>query len=77
MVDKIKKLISINDLKDLEYSKSDLTPQQRLAIKNFDRFRFKTLSSVENEDEFHRAFHQLQVHANLTNYEEFLKDEYG
>ena len=30
---------SINDLRDKEFNGKELTPQQRLALKNFDRYR--------------------------------------
>ena len=76
MKDKVVKLLSINELKELEYSSSELTPQQRLAIKNFDRYRFKVLTSIKSEEVFHKEFQRLQVFSNLSNYEDFLKDEY-
>lgn len=76
MKDKVVKLLSINELKELEYSSSNLTPQQRLAIKNFDRYRFKVLTSIKSEEVFHKEFQRLQVFSNLSNYEDFLKDEY-
>lgn len=72
----MEKPLTINDLKELDYSKKNLTPQQHLAIKNFDRYRFKVLSGIKNEEKFHREFQRLQVQANLTNYEEFLKDAF-
>ena len=70
------KPISINELKELEYSNAKLTPQQRLAIKSFDRHRFKILTSIKSEELFHKEFQRLQVLSNLSNYEDFLKDEY-
>lgn len=76
MNEKLVSMVTINDLKELEYSESELTPQQRLAIRNFDRFRYKTLTSVKSETKFHKEFQRLQVLANLNSYEEFLKDEY-
>ena len=70
------KPISINDLKEIENGDGVLSPQQRLAIKNFERHRFKTLSVIKSEEKFHLAFRQLQIQANLTDYTEFLKDQY-
>ncbi len=68
--------ISINDLRDLEFNKEDITPRQRLAIRNFERYRLKVLNDCRNENAFHKNFQQLQVMANLSPYEEFLKEEY-
>ena len=76
MNEKLVSMITINDLKEHEFGESDITPQQRLAIRNFDRFRFNTLTNAKSEDKFHEDFQRLQVMANLNNYEEFLKDEY-
>jgi len=72
----MKKPVTINDLKIREEDGSDLTPQQRLALKNFDRYRFSVLSGIKNEDKFHMEFQRLQTMSNLTNHEEFLKDEF-
>jgi hypothetical protein len=76
MKEKIVSMVTIHDLKELEYGESELTPQHRLAIKNFDRYRFKTLTSAKSESKFHQEFQRLQVLANLNNFEEFLKEEY-
>ncbi len=72
----IKGEISINDLRDIEYKGIELTPQQRLALKNFDRYRINQLNIQESEQKFHKKYLQLQVMANLTPFEEFLKEEY-
>lgn len=53
-----------------------LTPQQRLALKNFERFRTSRLSGLKNDHKFQLEFQRLQSLANLTSYEEFLKEEY-
>lgn len=67
---------SINDLRDLEYNGVGLSPQQRLAVKNYDRYRISVLNSQVNEEDFHKAYMKLQVLANLSPYQEFLKEEY-
>ena len=72
----MKKPVSINDLKDLEFNGKVLTPQQRLAIRNFDRHRFRILSGIKNEEKFHAEFQKLQVQANLSDYSEFLSESY-
>ncbi|MCB0409280.1 MAG: hypothetical protein KDD29_03615 [Flavobacteriales bacterium] len=67
---------SINDLRDKEFNGKELTPQQRLALKNFDRYRISVLNQQTSEKAFHNAYFKLQVMANLSSYDEFLKEEY-
>jgi hypothetical protein len=67
---------SINDLRDVEYKGGELSPQERLALKNFDRYRIVVLNKQKSEKEFHKAYTKLQVLANLSPYDEFLKEEY-
>ena len=76
MKEKVAKPLSINELKEREYSSDSLTPQQRLAIKNFDRHRFKVLTGIKSEELFHQEFQRLQVLSNLSSYEDFLTDDY-
>lgn len=76
MSKKIKKNITINDLRELDFAGRELTPQQRLAIKNFERYRFTVLSSIKSEGKFHTEFQRIQVMANLSNFEEFLESKY-
>ncbi|MDF1672783.1 MAG: hypothetical protein P1U41_04720 [Vicingaceae bacterium] len=72
----IKNFVSINDLRDKEYNNTLLTHDERIALKNFDRFRVKCLSQKKSEKEFHNTYQQLQVMANLSSFKEFLKEEY-
>ena len=73
---KIKTFLTINDLRDKDYSNKDLAPNERLALKNFDRYRISVLNSQVTEDAFHKKYLQLQVMANLNPFEEFLKECY-
>jgi hypothetical protein len=68
---------SINDLRDKEFSGSKLSPEERFALSNFDNYRLKVLNSQENEADFHKHYRQLQVIANLSDWREFLKEEYS
>lgn len=68
--------VSINDLRDVEYKGEELSPQERLALKNFDRYRISVLNRQKSEKEFHQAYTKLQVLANLSPYVEFLKEDY-
>lgn len=72
----IKPFKSINDLRELEYNNVALETNQRVAIKNFDRYRISELNSQVSEDKFQNKYMQLQVMANLSPYEEFLKEDY-
>lgn len=69
-------IVSINDLKEMEFNDKELTPQQYLALKNYDRYRVKELNKQQTEKDFHKTYLQLQAMANLTPFEDFLKEEY-
>ena len=72
----IKIFSSINDLRERDYKDYELSPNERLAIKNYDRYRINELNNQISEAKFHNKYMQLQVMANLTPYEEFLKEDY-
>lgn len=69
--------ISINDLRDKEFSGGRLSQDEQKALKNYDSYRIKVLNSQADEESFHKVFRQLQVVANLGDWKEFLKTEYG
>lgn len=73
---KVKTYFSINDLREKDYDNIDLLPNERLALKNYDRYRIAELNKQISEDKFHNRYLQLQVMANLSPFEEFLKEEY-
>lgn len=73
---KIKIFFSINDLRDRDYEDIDLSTNERLALKNYDRFRITELNNQTSESKFHNRYMQLQVMANLSPFEEFLKETY-
>lgn len=68
--------ISINDLKDRDYSGESLTQEERSALERFDRFRLKYLEEATSEEDFHRRYMSLQAKANLTDFAEFLESTY-
>ena len=72
----IKDFFSINDLREKDYEDISLLPNERLAIKNYDRYRISELNMQLSEEKFHNRYMQLQVMANLSPYEEFLKEDY-
>lgn len=72
----LQNVITINDLKEMDFSGQPLTPQQKTAIVNFDRYRLKVLKSSKSETEFKNNYFRLQILANTKKYEEFLKNEY-
>ena len=67
---------SINDLRDKEFSGSRLSPDEKLAVSNFDRYRITILNAELEEEAFHQKYRQLQVIANLSDWQEFLKPEF-
>lgn len=67
---------SINDLRDREFSGIRLTKEEKLAVSNFDRYRINVLNAQEDEEVFHQKYRQLQVIANLSDWQEFLKPEF-
>lgn len=72
----LKPFLSINDLRELDYSNDTLTNNEKIAIKNYDKFRIEELNKQVSEQKFYARYMQLQVMANLSPYEEFLKEEY-
>jgi hypothetical protein len=72
----LKDFFSINDLREKDYQNVTLLPNERLAIKNFDRYRITELNKQVSENQFHNKYMQLQVMANLSPFEEFLKEDY-
>jgi len=70
------KVITINHLRDSDFNGRPLSHQQRLALKNFDRYRNHELNQQLSETDFHKRYTQIQVMANLSPFKEFLKEEY-
>lgn len=72
----LRNFLSINDLKEKEYNSVDLSQNERIALKNYDRYRITELNKQTNEKAFQTKYLQLQAMANLSPYEEFLKEDY-
>jgi len=69
--------VSINDLRDKEFSGTFLTADETSALKNYDNYRINLLNAQQdNEAAFHNIYRQLQVIANLGDWHEFLKADY-
>ncbi len=67
---------SINDLREREYNGEPLTLTEKQALVNFDRFRLNVLNAQTDDMSFHKRYQELQVMANLGEYQEFLKEKY-
>jgi hypothetical protein len=67
--------MSINDLRDREFNGDSLTVDEQKALRNFDRYRIEQLNGISNDREFHERYRQLQVMANLGNWQDFLNIE--
>ncbi len=72
----IKDFFSINDLREKDYQNINLSPNEHLALKNYDRYRIAELNKQKSEATFNNKYMQLQVMANLSPFNEFLKEEY-
>ena len=68
---------TINDLREKEFGGKSLSKQEKLALSNFDKFRILELNKQTDDLSFHKRYRELQVMANLGNYEEFLKAKYS
>lgn len=68
---------SINDLRDKEFSGVKLTAEEKFALSNFDKYRINVLNSQEEEEKFHYHYRQLQVIANLSDWKEFLSEDFS
>ena len=69
-------VVSINDLRDKEFSGFKLSAEEKFAVSNFDKYRLKVLNSQKDEDKFHYQYRQLHVIANLGDWREFLNEEF-
>lgn len=70
-------VVSINDLRDKEFSGIKLSAEEKFALSNFDKYRISVLNSQTEEAKFHYQYRQLQVIANLSDWQEFLKEDFS
>lgn len=70
-------IVSINDLRYKEFNNIELSSQEALALRNFDKFRISELNKITSDEEFHIRYRELQVIANLGDYTEFIKADYS
>jgi hypothetical protein len=74
---RLTRVVTINDLKDREFSGKDISHKERLAIINYDRYRLTMLQKVQHDThKFQQTYFKLQAEANLLPYTEFLKEKY-
>ncbi|MCC6370113.1 MAG: hypothetical protein IT236_03805 [Bacteroidia bacterium] len=67
---------SINDIRDKELCGIKLNHEEKAALANFDRYRINILNAQQKEEDFHYKYRQLQVIANLSDWREFLKEDF-
>jgi hypothetical protein len=65
-------IVSINDLRDREFSGEPLSADEIKALRNFDKYRLDQLNNIQNDKEFHEKYRQIQVMANLGDWKDFL-----
>lgn len=68
--------VSINDLRDKEFSGVRLSLEEKAALQNFDTYRIQYLNSSSSEEEFSKRYLEMQAKANLASFNEFLKAPY-
>jgi len=68
---------SINDLREKEFGGIKLTSEEKFALSTFDKYRINLLNAQEDEEKFHYQYRQLQVIANLSDWREFLKEDFS
>ncbi len=68
-------IISINDLRE-KHEEGPLNNEEKTALLNYDNYRIRNLNSATDEEDFHSKYRLLQVLANLSPYQEFLKEKY-
>ena len=64
--------VSIDDIRDKEFSGKELSAEERQALDNFDQFRVEYLEKAADDEDFQRRYFQLRTWANLHSYEDFL-----
>ena len=69
-------VVSINDLRDKEFSGVKLSAEEKTALSNFNKYRITILNAEADEQKFHYKYRQIQVIANLSDWHEFLKKEF-
>ncbi|WP_317896672.1 hypothetical protein [Aurantibacillus circumpalustris] len=70
-------VVSINDLRDKEFSGVKLSLEEKTALANFDKYRINVLNAQSDEQQFHLKYRQIQVIANLSNWKEFLNEDFS
>ena len=68
--------VTINDLREKDFSGQPVSAEEREALENYDQFRIDYLNASTTEEEFHKRYFELQAKANLAPFTEFLKGKY-
>lgn len=68
--------VTINDLREKDFSGQSISAEEREALENYDQFRIEYLNASKTEEEFHKRYFELQAKANLAPFTEFLKGKY-
>lgn len=69
-------LTTINALKQKRNSGEKLSSNQQKALNIFEVYRDQVLSEAESEEDYEQKFKEMNTLANLTSFEEFLKEKY-
>ncbi|MFI5205261.1 MAG: hypothetical protein ACHQF2_12255 [Flavobacteriales bacterium] len=69
--------VTINDLREKDFSGNEISAEEREALENYDQYRIEYLNASNTEEEFHKRYFELQAKANLAPFTEFLKGKYS
>ncbi|MFB6307439.1 MAG: hypothetical protein ABEH43_10725 [Flavobacteriales bacterium] len=66
---------SISDIEEKLYSGENTNEDELKALKNYEKYKIKTLKNITDEKKYHQTFIELQVEANVCPYVMFLEEE--
>lgn len=69
-------VISINDLREKDYSGSRLSPEEQRALNNYEKYRLAKLNEHVEDEKFNEVYQLLQVMANLRPWQDFLDSKF-
>lgn len=65
-------VVTINDLKDRIYDNIEISEEEAIAVKNFDKYRLNKLNNAVSKTEFNALYVLIRSEANILNFKEFL-----
>lgn len=69
-------VISINDLREKDYSGYRLNEEEQRALNNYEKYRLNKLNDHVEDEKFNEVYQLLQVMANLRPWQDFLDSKF-